>query len=262
MQKSIDLHKSSFLSIEWHSRLRPDALEVVDDNVDPKPSRSGHSLPVTFVILYINEVLAKLEPLAYFFLDHNAAERLAWSWVLLSQLISLVLLEMLLVVILVRELSSLDLVWVLLLDLDGCRVQLFVLYLFDLVVVSFSCLYSVWLILMISTLSSLYSVWLILMVATLNFLYSVFLILMVVVLSFLYSVGFIFLFTWFYEQQVKWELKRIHISGYRCNERLTSKTDGSKRLGYTGFHGDLEHLTIETRLIGESFEYVMGVCVI
>ena len=29
----------------------------------------------------------------------------------------------------------------------------------------------------------------------------------------------------YYEQQVKRELKRIHISGYRCNERLKAKTD-------------------------------------
>ena len=70
--------------------------------------------------------------------------------------------------------------------------------------------------------------------------------------------------TWgfYYEQQVKRELKRIHISGYRCNERLKAKTDGSKRLVYTGFGGELEHLTIETRLKGESFECVMGECVI
>jgi hypothetical protein len=31
---------------------------------------------------------------------------------------------------------------------------------------------------------------------------------------------------------------------------------------YTGLYGDLEHLTIETRLISESFECVMGECVI
>ena len=29
----------------------------------------------------------------------------------------------------------------------------------------------------------------------------------------------------YYEQQVKLELKRIHISGYRCNERLKPKID-------------------------------------
>ncbi len=62
----------------------------------------------------------------------------------------------------------------------------------------------------------------------------------------------------YYEQQIKRELKRIHISGCRCNERLKAKTDGSKRLAYTGLRGDLEHLTIETGLIGESFECVMG----
>ena len=52
------------------------------------------------------------------------------------------------------------------------------------------------------------------------------------------------------------------ISGYRYNERLKAKTDGSKCLTYTGLCGDLEHLTIETRLIRESFECVMGECVI
>ena len=45
------------------------------------------------------------------------------------------------------------------------------------------------------------------------------------------------------------------------NERLKAKTDGSKRLTYTGLWGDLEHLTIETRLKNESFECVMGECV-
>ena len=55
-------------------------------------------------------------------------------------------------------------------------------------------------------------------------------------------------------------LKRIHTSGYRCNERLKAKTDGSKCLAYTGLYGDLDHLTIETRLIGKSFERVMGEC--
>ena len=66
----------------------------------------------------------------------------------------------------------------------------------------------------------------------------------------------------YYEQQINRDLKRIHISGCRCNERLNEKTDGSKRLAYTGLCGDLEHLTTETRLIGESFECVMGECVI
>ncbi len=57
------------------------------------------------------------------------------------------------------------------------------------------------------------------------------------------------LLIYFYEQQIKRELKEKHISGCRCNERLKAKTDGSKHLTYTGLHGDLEHLTIETRLI-------------
>jgi len=50
------------------------------------------------------------------------------------------------------------------------------------------------------------------------------------------------------------------LSGCRCNDRLKVKTDGSTRLAYTGLRGELEHLKIETRLIGESFECVMGEC--
>jgi hypothetical protein len=50
--------------------------------------------------------------------------------------------------------------------------------------------------------------------------------------------------------------------GCRCNERLNVKTDGSVNLPYTGLHGELEHLKIETRLTDESFGCVMGECVI
>ena len=39
----------------------------------------------------------------------------------------------------------------------------------------------------------------------------------------------------YYEQQLKRELNRIHISGCRYNGRLKTKTDGSKRLAYTGY---------------------------
>ncbi len=63
----------------------------------------------------------------------------------------------------------------------------------------------------------------------------------------------------YYEQQIKRELKGIHICGCRRNERLKAKTDGSKCLAYTGLLGELEHLTIETRLIGESFMSVWWV---
>ena len=35
----------------------------------------------------------------------------------------------------------------------------------------------------------------------------------------------------YYEQQIKRELKKIHISGCRCNERLKAKTDGSRVVG-------------------------------
>jgi hypothetical protein len=61
---------------------------------------------------------------------------------------------------------------------------------------------------------------------------------------------------------MKRELKEIRMCGCRCNERLNAKTDGSTLVTYTGLHRELEHLKIETRLIGESFECVMGECVI
>ena len=67
----------------------------------------------------------------------------------------------------------------------------------------------------------------------------------------------------YYKQQMKWELKEIHVIwGCRYNERLKVKTDGSTYLTYTGLCGELEHLKIETRLIGESFVCVTGECVI
>ena len=37
----------------------------------------------------------------------------------------------------------------------------------------------------------------------------------------------------YYEQQIKRELKGIHTCGCSCNERLQAKTDGSTRLAYT-----------------------------
>jgi hypothetical protein len=48
----------------------------------------------------------------------------------------------------------------------------------------------------------------------------------------------------------------------RCDERLKAKAEGATRLAYTGLHGGLEHLKIETRLIDEIFASVMGECVI
>jgi hypothetical protein len=36
--------------------------------------------------------------------------------------------------------------------------------------------------------------------------------------------------------RVKPEPKRIYINGCRYNERLNTKTEGSKRLAYTGLH--------------------------
>ncbi len=48
----------------------------------------------------------------------------------------------------------------------------------------------------------------------------------------------------------------------RCDERLKTKTEGSRRLVYTGLSGGLENLKIETRLINAMFASVMGDCVI
>ncbi len=62
-----------------------------------------------------------------------------------------------------------------------------------------------------------------------------------------------------YYQEIKRELKRILLYECRCNERLKVKGEGSK---YTGFRGGMEHLKMETRLIDERLESVMGECVI
>jgi hypothetical protein len=61
---------------------------------------------------------------------------------------------------------------------------------------------------------------------------------------------------------IKWEINRRLTYECRCDEILKGKTEGSTRLVYPGFHGGLEHLKIETRLIVERFESVMGECVI
>ena len=54
----------------------------------------------------------------------------------------------------------------------------------------------------------------------------------------------------------------MHISGCQYNETLRAKTDESTFLSYSGMCGELEHLKMETRLIVESFESVMGQYVI
>ena len=41
----------------------------------------------------------------------------------------------------------------------------------------------------------------------------------------------------YYEQQIKRELKGIHPCGCRCSERLKTKTDGSTLLTYTAEKG-------------------------
>ena len=61
-----------------------------------------------------------------------------------------------------------------------------------------------------------------------------------------------------YYESIKRELKTRPIYECRCNERLKTKAEESTRLAYTGFLGELEHSKIETRLIDEMFESVMG----
>ena len=58
------------------------------------------------------------------------------------------------------------------------------------------------------------------------------------------------------------ELKTRPTYECRYDERLKVKTDGSTLLVYTGLCAEMEHLKIETRLIGESLECVMGESVI
>jgi hypothetical protein len=48
----------------------------------------------------------------------------------------------------------------------------------------------------------------------------------------------------------------------RCDERRKVKDEGSTCLGYTGLCEGLEHLKIETKLINERFESVLGEFVI
>ena len=56
------------------------------------------------------------------------------------------------------------------------------------------------------------------------------------------------------KREIKQELKRIHVCGFRWNERLKPKTERSTHLKYTRLCGGLGHLKIETRLRGEMFE--------
>ena len=63
-----------------------------------------------------------------------------------------------------------------------------------------------------------------------------------------------------YYESIKRDLNRRLIYECRCDERLKANSEGSTRLTYTGFHGGLEHLKIETRLIDERFPSVMGEC--
>ena len=58
------------------------------------------------------------------------------------------------------------------------------------------------------------------------------------------------------------KVEEIHTNRCRYNERLKTKTEGSKRLSNNGLRGGRVHLKIETRLRGEMFVSVRGECVI
>ena len=77
----------------------------------------------------------------------------------------------------------------------------------------------------------------------------------------LYSCRSMFVFV--YYESIKRQVNRRLMCECRGDERLKIKatdSEGSTRLGYTGLLGELEHLKIETRLIDERFESVMGEC--
>ena len=61
-----------------------------------------------------------------------------------------------------------------------------------------------------------------------------------------------------YYESIKRELKTRPIYECRCDERLKTKDEESTRFVYTGLMGELEHLKIKTRLIGEMFASAMG----
>ena len=50
-----------------------------------------------------------------------------------------------------------------------------------------------------------------------------------------------------YYEKIKRNIKRRLIYECRCDERLQPKTEGSKRLTYTGWRGGLEHLKIREK---------------
>ncbi len=60
----------------------------------------------------------------------------------------------------------------------------------------------------------------------------------------------------------KRDLNRRLINECRCDERLKAKKEVSTILTYTGCEWDWNTIKIETRLIDERLESVMGECVI
>ena len=62
-----------------------------------------------------------------------------------------------------------------------------------------------------------------------------------------------------YYESINRELQTRPIYECRCDERLKTKAEESTRLTSTGFHGELEHLKIKTRLIDEMFANVKNI---
>ena len=65
------------------------------------------------------------------------------------------------------------------------------------------------------------------------------------------------IFVVYYDSR-KREVKRRRKNEDRCDERLNTKGEESTCLVCTGFHEELEHLKIKTRLISAKFANVMG----
>jgi hypothetical protein len=72
--------------------------------------------------------------------------------------------------------------------------------------------------------------------------------------------SFLYLYLYTYYESTKRKVKTKYICECRCYERLQTKTKEFTRLSYTEMVLELEHLTIEMRLITEMFVNVMGEC--
>ncbi len=65
-----------------------------------------------------------------------------------------------------------------------------------------------------------------------------------------------------YYESINREIKKRRKNEYRCDDKLKTKAEESPWLTYTGFHKELEHLKIETRLINGKLMKVISEYVI